>query len=58
MYAAPILQAIIQGSICLITDEFYLASALNEITPYMLYRSVLYRAERAADTIADLGLEV
>ncbi|KAG5650518.1 hypothetical protein H0H81_011949 [Sphagnurus paluster] len=57
MYDAPILRAIIQGSIWLVTDELYLAAALREITPYLIFRSVLYRAEKALDNIENLGLE-
>ncbi|KDR71887.1 hypothetical protein GALMADRAFT_783974 [Galerina marginata CBS 339.88] len=57
MYDAPILEAIIQASIWPTDEDAYLALALNEITPYILFRSVLYRAEKAVDTVADLGLE-
>ncbi|RDB22028.1 hypothetical protein Hypma_010936 [Hypsizygus marmoreus] len=57
IFDAPILRTILQASIWLTTDEFYLAAALDAITPYMLFRSVLYRAERAAEIVAELGLE-
>lgn len=57
MFDAPILRAIVQAGIWKPSEEVVLAKELDQITPYLLYRSVLQRAERACELLDDLDLE-
>jgi hypothetical protein len=57
MYDAPIIRAIVQASIWSTVDDRELGEALDTLTPYLLFRTVLRRAERALDIIHELDLE-
>jgi hypothetical protein len=57
MFDAPIMQAIVQASIWSSEVDHDLSEALDALTPYLLFRTVLRRAERALDIIHDLDLE-
>jgi hypothetical protein len=57
MYDSPVIRAIIQASIWSAVDDRELGEALDTFAPYLLFRTVLRRAERALDVIHDLDLE-
>jgi hypothetical protein len=57
MFDAPIMRAIVQASIWSSEVDHDLSEALDALAPYLLFRTVLRRAERALDIIHDLNLE-
>jgi hypothetical protein len=57
MYDAPIIHAIVQASIWSTVNDSDLGDVLDSLTPYLLFRTVLRRAEKALLLMHELHLE-